>query len=219
MRKHAGTWALRLSAEDILIKGKALQEPFDQLSHRDFEEYIREKYDIDYRRALDWLNAARRFSNRLELINGLTEATIRKLAEPSLTMPEVERIIAQLRAGTIKADYRSVEQAIRSLKTANVPQEHVNTLSLSSTSLTQSTQLSQRVLEEMADHKKNLETSKARIEKDLATLRKEKENLLSQLSAFDLREKQLQAESSQLDIQIQTLAPVLELYERDFKTK
>ena len=230
MRKHAGTWALRLSAEDIIINGKALKEPFDQLSRQDFEAYARREYDIDYRRALDWLNIERRFANRLDLINGLTEATIRRLAAPFLTMTDVERIIAQIRAGTIKSDYRSVEQAIRSFKAIKPTQEGSTVQVSSSMSLLESPQFSQRTLEnrtleDLEARKRNIEVGKVEMEKDLVALRTEKDNLLMQIAAFhtkisdlEVKEKQLQTKIDKFHVEMQAVITLLELYEHSFET-
>ncbi len=219
MRKHAGSWAVRIGAKEILANGKSLREPFNQLSRQDFEAYVRATYDIDYRRALDWMNAARRFADCPQLIEDLTEAVIRRLAAPSLNMEDVEYIISQIRTKAIASDYRTVEQAIRSLKTIKLLQEESVILASGSTSLSQDIRLPQRFLDEMEEHKQILEANKLRMEEDLAAVRRQKENILRQISGFEEKEKQLQAEISELDIQIQTLAPVLKLYERDFKAK
>jgi vacuolar-type H+-ATPase subunit I/STV1 len=116
MVRHSGTWAHKYSAQQVLAAGKALMEPFHRLSTQDFTDHARQTYDIDYRHALDWLNAARKFGDNPGLLEGLTEAVIRRLAAPRLSMEIAEQIIADIREGHIDSNYRVVEQAIAHAK-------------------------------------------------------------------------------------------------------
>jgi len=226
MRRHSGTWVVKLSTEEILANGKLLREQFDQLSHQDFERYARKTFDIDYRRALDWMNIVRRFEENPGRIRGLSEAVIRRLAAPSLLMPDVEQILLEIRTGKIKSDYRSVEKAIRNLKEAKLQQEEsVTTLpnAAHSSKISTSTHDVQPLVEQMKHRKQKLEDEKADFqlklsdwEKKLSTLRTRKTDLEKEITDTEAREKQMQTEIDRRDVEIQTMESYLKLHEPNF---
>lgn len=207
MKRHSGTWKDKLNAEDILENGNTLIGPFNKLSTQDFEDHVRKTHDIDYRRALDWMNAARRFTDKSELIAGLTEAVIRRLSAPSLTIADVEQIVSDIRAGKIKSDYRSVEQAIRNLKAEKSIQEKFSSQVLIAPSFTPNEPLPQLDLEVL---KRTAQFNKIEAERKLSALQVKKDRLKEEMIILETEEKQLQAYVDKFAKQLQAYTLLLE---------
>jgi hypothetical protein len=223
MPRHSGGWGAKCNSEYILASGKALMEPFERLSHQDFKAYAKQEYNADYRRSLDWMNTAKRFEDRPELIKDLPETVIRKLAAPCLES-YYEQIISDIRAKRVKPDCRSVNNAIREYKKnakAGYQQEESDATSDFMYS-SQSTPLPKTALDEIERNKDKLETLRLASKKDLSALDKEEidRGLAYKAEMEEIKTKKIQrrAEIRDFDNHIQAFNLVLKLHGRVSQT-
>src|SRR5436189_1427599 len=103
-QRHSGIWRSNRSIEEITANGKALFELFNKLKSKDFEAYIRAKYNVGPRKAQDWFHVVRRFGDCPDLVRDLPETVIIFLARSPLDDQTIELFISYIRSGKIKSN-------------------------------------------------------------------------------------------------------------------
>jgi hypothetical protein len=99
---------LRRSAEDIVEIGRQLLRAKELLAHGDFGPWLKHEFEMSERSAQNFMNVARRFGDKSEMVADLKPGILYLLAAPSTPQTVIDRVLS----GKVPAVAQEVDAAI-----------------------------------------------------------------------------------------------------------